>query len=172
MISFLCMFRWLQPDSYADPQKTSLILNKDDIRCGWPTTVVVQTKDQYGDVVHVPNMKVGLPCAKKELFFTVLFKIFTFFKCFSGIFFVWSAGGGEGCACLSEKIYSTGQHEEVAAAPRKPLKLRIRHGPHLWWPASTKTGSHLWTHDHQGGSLHCYHHDEGSLLLFCLYVDK
>lgn len=50
--------RWLQPDSYADPQKTSLILNKDDIRCSWPTTVAVQTKDQYGDIVHVPNMKV------------------------------------------------------------------------------------------------------------------
>lgn len=50
--------RWLQPDSYADPQKTSLILNKDDICCGWPTTVAVLTKDQYGDVVHVPNMKV------------------------------------------------------------------------------------------------------------------
>lgn len=50
--------RWLQPDSYADPQKTSLILNKDDIRCGWPTTITVQTKDQYGEVVHVPNMKV------------------------------------------------------------------------------------------------------------------
>lgn len=51
-------FRWLQPDSYADPQKTSLILNKDDIRCGWPTIITVQTKDQYGEVVHVPNMKV------------------------------------------------------------------------------------------------------------------
>ncbi|KAF3843349.1 hypothetical protein F7725_002198 [Dissostichus mawsoni] len=51
---------WLQPDSYADPQKTSLILNKDDIRCGWPTTVVVQTKDQYGDVkksMHPENVK-------------------------------------------------------------------------------------------------------------------
>lgn len=56
--TFSISFRWLQPDSYADPQKTSLILNKDDIRCGWPATVVVQTKDQYGDVVHVPNMKV------------------------------------------------------------------------------------------------------------------
>lgn len=55
--------RWLQPDSYADPQKTSLILNKDDIRCGWPATVVVQTKDQYGDVVHVPNMKVRRSCS-------------------------------------------------------------------------------------------------------------
>uniref|UniRef100_A0A9J8BWS9 E3 ubiquitin-protein ligase MYCBP2 n=1 Tax=Cyprinus carpio carpio TaxID=630221 RepID=A0A9J8BWS9_CYPCA len=61
--------RWLQPDSYADPQKTSLILNKDDIRCGWPTTVVVQTKDQYGDVVHVPNMKVevkAVPVSQKK----------------------------------------------------------------------------------------------------------
>lgn len=55
---FFITARWLQPDSYADPQKTSLILNKDDIRCGWPTTITVQTKDQYGDVVHVPNMKV------------------------------------------------------------------------------------------------------------------
>ncbi|XP_023654220.2 E3 ubiquitin-protein ligase MYCBP2 isoform X4 [Paramormyrops kingsleyae] len=61
--------RWLQPDSYADPQKTSLILNKDDIRCGWPTTLVVQTKDQYGDVVHVPNMKVevkAVPVSQKK----------------------------------------------------------------------------------------------------------
>lgn len=58
--------RWLQPDSYADPQKTSLILNKDDIRCGWPTTVVVQTKDQYGDVVHVPNMKVRITAFQQK----------------------------------------------------------------------------------------------------------
>lgn len=58
LLVFFITARWLQPDSYADPQKTSLILNKDDIRCGWPTTITVQTKDQYGDVVHVPNMKV------------------------------------------------------------------------------------------------------------------
>ncbi|XP_030198582.1 E3 ubiquitin-protein ligase MYCBP2 isoform X5 [Gadus morhua] len=61
--------RWLQPDSYADPQKTSLILNKDDIRCGWPATVAVQTKDQYGEVVHVPNMKVevkAVPVSQKK----------------------------------------------------------------------------------------------------------
>ncbi|XP_043928839.1 E3 ubiquitin-protein ligase MYCBP2 [Protopterus annectens] len=61
--------RWLQPDSYADPQRTSLLLNKDDIRCGWPTTVTVQTKDQYGDVVHVPNMKVevkAVPVSQKK----------------------------------------------------------------------------------------------------------
>lgn len=35
-------------------------MNKDDIRCGWPTVITVQTKDQYGDVVHVPNMKVTI----------------------------------------------------------------------------------------------------------------
>ncbi|XP_064883646.1 E3 ubiquitin-protein ligase MYCBP2 isoform X5 [Oncorhynchus nerka] len=61
--------RWLQPDSYADPEKTSLILNKDHICCGWPTTVAVQTKDQYGDVVHVPNMKVevkAVPVSQKK----------------------------------------------------------------------------------------------------------
>ncbi|XP_069061346.1 E3 ubiquitin-protein ligase MYCBP2 isoform X10 [Pleurodeles waltl] len=61
--------RWLQPDSFADPQKTSLILNKDDIRCGWPTTITVQTKDQYGDVVHVGNMKVevkAVPVSPKK----------------------------------------------------------------------------------------------------------
>ncbi|XP_053161485.1 E3 ubiquitin-protein ligase MYCBP2 isoform X13 [Hemicordylus capensis] len=61
--------RWLQPDSYADPQKTSLILNKDDIRCGWPTIITVQTKDQYGEVVHVPNMKVevkAIPVSQKK----------------------------------------------------------------------------------------------------------
>ncbi|XP_078077737.1 E3 ubiquitin-protein ligase MYCBP2 isoform X15 [Mustelus asterias] len=61
--------RWLQPDSYADPQKTSLILNKDYIRCGWPATITVQTKDQYGDVVHVPNLKVevkAVPLSQKK----------------------------------------------------------------------------------------------------------
>ncbi|XP_064413761.1 E3 ubiquitin-protein ligase MYCBP2 isoform X3 [Latimeria chalumnae] len=61
--------RWLQPDSYADPQKTSLLLNKDDIRCSWPVTITVLTKDQYGDVVHVPNMKVevkAIPVSQKK----------------------------------------------------------------------------------------------------------
>ncbi|XP_072434050.1 E3 ubiquitin-protein ligase MYCBP2 isoform X14 [Chiloscyllium punctatum] len=61
--------RWLQPDSYADPQKTSLILNKDYIRCGWPATITIQTKDQYGDVVHVPNLKVevkAVPLSQKK----------------------------------------------------------------------------------------------------------
>lgn len=77
------IFRWLQPDSYADPQKTSLILNKDDIRCGWPTTVVVQTKDQYGDVVHVPNMKVGLLCAKKNCILPFYLSLSEFFFFFS-----------------------------------------------------------------------------------------
>jgi hypothetical protein len=29
------------------------------MKCGWPAIVTVVTKDQYGDVVHVPNLKVG-----------------------------------------------------------------------------------------------------------------
>ncbi|XP_062904556.1 E3 ubiquitin-protein ligase MYCBP2 isoform X16 [Mobula hypostoma] len=61
--------RWLQPDSYADPQKTSLVLNKDYIKCGWPATITVQTKDQYGDVVHAPNLKVevkAVPLSQKK----------------------------------------------------------------------------------------------------------
>lgn len=69
---FLCC-RWLQPDSYADPQKTSLILNKDDIRCGWPTVITVQTKDQYGDVVHVPNMKVIIVILAVLLYLAVFY---------------------------------------------------------------------------------------------------
>lgn len=72
---FLC-YRWLQPDSYADPQKTSLILNKDDIRCGWPTVITVQTKDQYGDVVHVPNMKVTIVILADLMLHHAIFLVF------------------------------------------------------------------------------------------------
>uniref|UniRef100_A0A8C2BF53 RCR-type E3 ubiquitin transferase n=1 Tax=Cyprinus carpio TaxID=7962 RepID=A0A8C2BF53_CYPCA len=80
--------RWLQPDSYADPQKTSLILNKDDIRCGWPTTVVVQTKDQYGDVVHVPNMKVSIFLESNGIFSSLLILNFFFINIKSLAFFI------------------------------------------------------------------------------------
>lgn len=52
--------RWLQPDSFVDPKKCDLICIKDDIKCGWPTLLTILTKDQYGEVVHVPNLKVGI----------------------------------------------------------------------------------------------------------------
>jgi E3 ubiquitin-protein ligase MYCBP2 len=51
--------RWLQPDSYVDPARCEVLYSRDDMRCGWPAIVTVVTKDQYGDVVHVPNLKVG-----------------------------------------------------------------------------------------------------------------
>jgi E3 ubiquitin-protein ligase MYCBP2 len=51
--------RWLQPDSYVDPARCEVLYSRDDMRCGWPAIVTVITKDQYGDVVHVPNLKVG-----------------------------------------------------------------------------------------------------------------
>lgn len=52
--------RWLQPDSFVDPSKCEAVYSKDEMKCGWPAIVTILTKDQYGDVVHVPNLKVGL----------------------------------------------------------------------------------------------------------------
>ena len=51
--------RWLQPDSYVDPARCEVLYSRDDMRCGWPAIVTVVTKDQYGDIVHVPNLKVS-----------------------------------------------------------------------------------------------------------------
>lgn len=50
--------RWLQPDSYLDPSQCELMYSKEDLRCGWPALITVLTKDQYGQLVHVPNLKV------------------------------------------------------------------------------------------------------------------
>lgn len=29
------------------------------MRCGWPAVVTLTTRDQYGEIVHVPNLKVN-----------------------------------------------------------------------------------------------------------------
>ncbi|KAK6627348.1 hypothetical protein RUM44_009825 [Polyplax serrata] len=61
--------RWLQPDPYADPSKCEVIYCREDMRCGWPTIVTVLTKDQYSDIVHVPNLKIevkAVPIEKSE----------------------------------------------------------------------------------------------------------
>lgn len=61
--------RWLQPDPYADPAKCEVIYNRDDMRCGWPTIVTILTKDQYCEIVHVPNLKIevkAVPIDKKD----------------------------------------------------------------------------------------------------------
>lgn len=50
--------RWLQPDSFVDPSKCEALYSKDDMKCGCPAIITVHTRDQYGDIVHVPNLKV------------------------------------------------------------------------------------------------------------------
>lgn len=55
-----CTTRWLQPDSYLDPKQCEIECNRDDLKCSWPAVVTVYTKDQYGNLVNVPNLKVGV----------------------------------------------------------------------------------------------------------------
>ncbi len=53
--------KWLQPESYVDVDRCRILFDsEDDMRCNWPTIITVVTRDQYGDVVQVPNMRVGL----------------------------------------------------------------------------------------------------------------
>ncbi|XP_052132252.1 E3 ubiquitin-protein ligase MYCBP2-like, partial [Frankliniella occidentalis] len=61
--------RWLQPDPYVDTARCSLLYAKEDLRQGWPAVLTVVTRDQYGDVVHVPYLKVdakALPIDKRD----------------------------------------------------------------------------------------------------------
>ncbi|KAL1131021.1 hypothetical protein AAG570_012259, partial [Ranatra chinensis] len=62
--------RWLQPDPYVDPSKCELLYSKEDMRCGWPAILTVLTKDQYGDVVHVPNLRAYENYSFEELRYT------------------------------------------------------------------------------------------------------
>lgn len=49
---------WLQPEPRLDSNKCELKPLEEPIRYGWPTQLSVITRDQYGDVVYVPNLKV------------------------------------------------------------------------------------------------------------------
>ena len=60
-------FRWLQPESYLDPKQCDVVYNKDELKCSWPATFIVQAKDQYGQLVHVPNLKVNMTVTKLKL---------------------------------------------------------------------------------------------------------
>ena len=51
---------WLQPESYLDYKQCDLVIGADELRCNWPATIMLYTKDQYGKVVTVPNLKVRL----------------------------------------------------------------------------------------------------------------
>ncbi|XP_032681447.1 E3 ubiquitin-protein ligase MYCBP2 isoform X16 [Odontomachus brunneus] len=62
--------RWLQPDSFVDPSQCEALYSREDMRCGWPAIVTVLTRDQYGEVVHVPGLKVevkAVPIDKTDI---------------------------------------------------------------------------------------------------------
>ncbi|KAL1517027.1 hypothetical protein ABEB36_000847, partial [Hypothenemus hampei] len=62
--------QWLQPGSRAEPSLCRVHCARDDLRQGWPAVVTVFIRDQYGDAVYVPNMKVevkAVPIDKKDL---------------------------------------------------------------------------------------------------------
>ena len=51
---------WIQPESRLDPNRCELKLFQDPIQSGWPTKLVIETRDQYGEIVYVPNIKIQL----------------------------------------------------------------------------------------------------------------
>ena len=61
-------FRWLQPESFVDPKQCEIIFNKEDIRCSMPTVVTVLSRDQYGGLVAVPNLKVNDLVKHRQLY--------------------------------------------------------------------------------------------------------
>lgn len=50
--------QWLQPGSRVDPKKCQILYSREEFICGWPAVITVLTRDQYSDIVFVPNMKV------------------------------------------------------------------------------------------------------------------
>ncbi|XP_041356631.1 E3 ubiquitin-protein ligase MYCBP2-like isoform X3 [Gigantopelta aegis] len=61
--------RWLQPDSYLDPKLCEIVCNKEELKCSWPAVVTILTKDQYGDLVNVPNLRIevkAVPIDQKD----------------------------------------------------------------------------------------------------------
>ncbi|XP_042905925.1 E3 ubiquitin-protein ligase MYCBP2 isoform X1 [Parasteatoda tepidariorum] len=50
--------RWLQPESYVDPKQCELLCSQDELKCGWPATITVTTKDQYCKIVQALSLKV------------------------------------------------------------------------------------------------------------------
>lgn len=57
---------WLQPESRLDPNKCELKSIEEPVRFGWPKHLTVITRDQYGDPVYVPNLKV-VKCQHYEI---------------------------------------------------------------------------------------------------------
>lgn len=57
---------WLQPEPRLDPNHCELKVGQDPFRFGWPNKLQVITRDQYGDTVYIPNLKIEIkatPCS-------------------------------------------------------------------------------------------------------------
>ncbi|XP_011290756.1 E3 ubiquitin-protein ligase highwire [Musca domestica] len=51
---------WLQPEPRLDPNKCELNTITEPLRYGWPTPITVTIRDQYGDAIVVPELKVEI----------------------------------------------------------------------------------------------------------------
>lgn len=49
---------WLQPEPRLDPNKCELKPIQEPVRYGWPTQLSIICRDQYGDAVYIPDLKV------------------------------------------------------------------------------------------------------------------
>ncbi|XP_055618511.1 E3 ubiquitin-protein ligase highwire isoform X2 [Toxorhynchites rutilus septentrionalis] len=49
---------WLQPESRLDPNKCEIKMSQEPLRCGWPSHFIIETRDQYGDEIFVPGIKI------------------------------------------------------------------------------------------------------------------
>ena len=49
---------WLQPESFVSVDNCGVVFKSDEMRCSWPTIITIITRDQYGTIANVPNMKV------------------------------------------------------------------------------------------------------------------
>lgn len=57
---------WLQPERRLDPNRCELKIGQDPFRFGWPNKLQVITRDQYGETVYIPNLKIEIkatPCS-------------------------------------------------------------------------------------------------------------
>lgn len=60
------MAAWLQPESRLDINKCELNLSDEPVHCGWPTAITLIVRDQYGDLVVVPDIKVEMRASPSE----------------------------------------------------------------------------------------------------------
>lgn len=51
---------WLQPEPRLDLNRCELKTIQEPLRCGWPTQLTIVTRDQYGDLVYIPDLKIEI----------------------------------------------------------------------------------------------------------------